>query len=181
MKRRFPVRRLIAALAVMLTVQPAAAFFQGGGGIKEGDPAPMFTGQTIDNQPIDFARMKGKKVVILDFWSIYCVSCIEGMPRLVEIHNEFKDQGVVIIGVNLDSFGAHRVEKFLQGMETRIGFPVIVDRSRHIATAFKAMVLPTTLLIDASGRVRYYHVGYKPGDEIQLRNVLAQAVKEIGK
>ncbi len=181
MKRRFPVRRLIAALVVMLAVQPAGAFFSGGGGIKEGDPAPMFTGQTIDNQPIDFARMKGKKVVMLDFWSIYCASCIEEMPRLVEIYNEFKDKGLVIIGVNLDSFGTHRVAKFMQGMETRINFPVIIDKDRKVATSFNAMVLPTTLLIDASGKVRYYHVGYKPGDEKQLRSVVAQAVKELKK
>jgi len=181
MKRRFPVRRLIAALAVMLAVQPAGAFFAGGGGIKEGDPAPMFTGQTVDDQPIDFARMKGKKVVMLDFWSIYCASCIEEMPGLVAIYNEFKEKGLVIIGVNLDSFGTHRVAKFMQGMETRINFPVIIDKNRQIATAFNAMVLPTTLLIDASGKVRYYHVGYKPGDEKQLRGIDAQAVKEIRK
>ena len=181
MKRRFPVHRLIAALALLAITCPAAAFFSGGGGIKVGDPAPMFTGQTIDNQPIDFAQMKGKKVVMLDFWSIYCASCIEEMPRLVEIYNEFKDKGLVIIGVNLDSFGTHRVMKFMQGMETRINFPVIIDKKRQVATVFNAMVLPTTLLIDVSGKVRYYHVGYKPGDEKQLRNVVAQAVKELKK
>jgi len=165
----------------MLAVQPAGAFFSGSGGIKEGDPAPMFTGQTIDNQPIDLAQMKGKKVVMLDFWSIYCASCIEEMPRLVEIYNEFKDKGLVIIRVNLDSFGTHRVAKFMQGMETKINFPVIIDKERKVATSFNAMVLPTTLLIDASGKIRYYHVGYKPGDEKQLRSVVAQAVKELKK
>ena len=181
MKRGFPVFRLIAAVAVMLAVQPAAAFFAGGGGIKEGDPAPMFTGQTIDNQLIDFARMKGKKVVMLDFWSIYCASCIEEMPRLNEIYNEFRDKGLVVIGVNLDSFGTHRVMKFMQGMENKINFPVIIDKNRQISTVFNAMVLPTTLLIDASGKVRYFHVGYKPGDEKRLRGVVAEAVKEIRK
>ena len=130
MNRRFPVRRLIAALALLAVACPAAAFFSGGGGIKEGDPAPMFTGQTIDNQPIDFKQLKGKKVVMLDFWSIYCASCIEEMPRPVEIYNEFKDKGLVIIGVNLDSFGTHRVVKFMQGMEARINF----HRGRHLAS-----------------------------------------------
>ena len=141
----------------------------------------MFTGQTIDNQLIDFAKMKGKKVVMLDFWSIYCASCIEEMPRLVEIYNEFKDKGLVIVGVNLDSFGTHRVVKFMQGMETKINFPVIIDKNRQIATAFNAMVLPTTLLIDGSGKIRFYHVGYKQGDEKHLRNIVNQAVKELRK
>ncbi|MGE5799927.1 MAG: TlpA disulfide reductase family protein [Syntrophaceae bacterium] len=181
MKRRSPIRCLIAALAIVVVAQPAGAFFGGGGGIKEGDAAPMFSGQTIDQQAINFSQLKGKKVVVLDFWSIYCASCIEAMPKLTSIYNEFKDKGLVIIGVNLDSFGTHRVVKFMDGMETKINFPVIIDKNRQVATAFNAMVLPTTLLIDASGKIRFYHVGYKQGDEKHLRNVVAQAVKEIRK
>ncbi len=181
MKRRFWVRRLIAALAILFLAGPAGAFFGGGGGIKEGDQAPMFSGQTVDNQKLDYAQLKGKKVVLLDFWSIYCASCIEEMPRLNEIHNEFRDKGLVVIGVNLDSFGIHRVVKFMNGMETKINFPVVIDKDRKIGTMFGAMVLPTTLVIDVGGKIRFFHVGYRPGDEKQLRAVVAQAVKEIRK
>lgn len=181
MTRRSPIRCVIAALAMMLVVRPAAAFFGGGGGIKEGHDAPMFAGQTIDNQQINFSQMKGKRVVVLDFWSIYCASCIEEMPKLTAIYNEFRDKGLVIIGVNLDSFGTHRVVKFMNGMETKINFPVIIDKNRQVAMAFNAMVLPTTLVIDAAGKIRLYHVGYKQGDEKHLRNIVAQAVKEIKK
>jgi len=172
---------VIAALAIMLVVRPAAAFFGGGGGIKEGSDAPMFGGQTIDNQQINYSQMKGKRIVVLDFWSIYCASCIEEMPKLTAIYNEFRDKGLVIIGVNLDSFGTHRVVKFMNGMETKINFPVIIDKNRQVAMAFNAMVLPTTLVIDAAGKIRFYHVGYKQGDEKHLRNIVAEAVKEIKK
>ena len=183
MNRRSPFRFVVAVLAMLALARPAGAFFGvgGGGGIKEGADAPMFTGQTIENQPIDYARLKGKKVVVLDFWSIYCASCIEEMPKLVDIYNEFKDKGLVIIGVNLDSFGTHRVVKFMQGMETKINFPVIIDKTRTVAQSFHAMVLPTTLVIDVTGKIRFYHVGYKQGDEKHLRSVIAQAVKEIKK
>lgn len=181
MAHRSPVRLVIAGLALLLAVQPAGAFFGGGGGIKEGDDAPMFKGQTIDNQTIDYADLKGKKVVVLDFWSIYCASCIEAMPRLNEINTEFRDKGLLMIGVNLDSFGTHRVVKFMDGMESKINFPVLIDKTRQVATAFSAMVLPTTLVIDASGKIRFFHVGYKQGDEKHLRNVVAQAVKDLRK
>jgi len=181
MRRAILLLCLFAAVAAVSIARPAFALFAGGGGIKEGDPAPMFSGLTIDNQKIDFAQLKGKKVVVLDFWSIYCASCIEEMPGLIELHNEFKDKGLMMIGVNLDSFGTHRVVKFMQGMENKITFPVIIDKTRQVATSFNAMVLPTTLVIDASGKIRYYHVGYKPGDEKKLRGIIAQAVKEIKK
>jgi len=181
MNRRSTILLVSAAMAVLMIAQPARAFFGGGKGIKEGDLAPAFTGLTIDNQTIDFAKLKGKNVVVLDFWSIYCASCIEEMPRLNEIYSEFKEKGLMIIGVNLDSFGTHRVVKFMQGMENKIIFPVIIDKNRQVAQSFSAMVLPTTLVIDASGKIRFYHVGYKQGDEKHLRNVVAQAVKEIRK
>ncbi len=181
MVRRSPVRWVVAGLALFLVVQPAGAFFGGGGGIKEGDDAPMFKGQTIDNQTIDYADVRGKKVVVLDFWSIYCASCIEAMPRLNEINLEFRDKGLLMIGVNLDSFGTHRVVKFMDGMESKINFPVLIDKTRQVATAFSAMVLPTTLVIDGSGKIRFFHVGYKQGDEKHLRNVVAQAVKDLRK
>ena len=184
MRRAIPLLCLLAAVAAVSFARPAFALFgmfAGGGGIKEGDPAPTFSGLTVDNQKIDFAQLKGKKVVLLDFWSIYCASCIEEMPRLVEINNEFSKKGLQVIGVNLDSFGTHRVVKFMQGMENKITFPVVIDKTRQIATSFNAMVLPTTLLIDASGKIRFYHVGYRPGDEKHLRGIVAQAVKEIRK
>ncbi|MBI5418640.1 MAG: TlpA family protein disulfide reductase [Deltaproteobacteria bacterium] len=181
MNRRSPIRFVFAALAILAIARPAGAFFGGGGGIKEGDAAPMFNGHTIENQPIEYSKLKGKKVVILDFWSIYCASCIEEMPKLIDIFNEFKDKGLVVVGVNLDSFGTHRVVKFMQGMETKINFPVIIDKNRQVATSFNAMVLPTTLLIDVNGKIRFYHVGYKQGDEKHLRDVVTQAVKEIRK
>ena len=181
MRRAILLPCLFAAVAAVSLARPAYALFAGGGGIKEGDPAPMFSGLTIDDKKIDFAQLKGKKVVLLDFWSIYCASCIEEMPGLIELHNEFSKKGLQVIGVNLDSFGTHRVVKFMQGMETKINFPVVIDKTRQIATSFNAMVLPTTLLIDASGKIRFYHVGYKPGDEKKLRGIIAQAVKEIKK
>ncbi len=178
---RSPVRAVVAVLAVVILVQPAGAFFGGGGGIKEGDASPMFSGQTVDNQQIHYGNYKGKKVIVLDFWSIYCASCIEEMPRLIELYNEYRDKGLLVIGVNLDSFGTHRVVKFMQGMESKINFPVIIDKNRQVATSFNAMVLPTTLVIDATGKIRFYHVGYKQGDEKKLRSIVAQAVKEIRK
>ena len=181
MNRRSPFRFIIAVLAMLALARPAGAFFGGGGGIKEGSESPMFIGQTIENQPINYAQLKGKKVVVLDFWSIYCASCIEEMPKLVDIYNEFRDKGLVVIGVNLDSFGTHRVVKFMQGMDTKINFPVIIDKTRQVAQSFNAMVLPTTLVIDVTGKIRFYHVGYKQGDEKHLRSVIAQAVKEIKK
>jgi peroxiredoxin len=176
---------LAAALLLVLTAaHPAQAFFGGGGGaagLKVGETAPPWSGTTMDGQQLSSAQLKGKNVVVLDFWSIYCASCVEEMGKFVDIYPELNAKGLIIVAVNLDSFGVKRVEKFMQGMQKKINFPVIIDKDRQIATAMQAMVLPTTLIIGADGKVKYYHVGYKPGDENHLRTLVLEALKQVKK
>jgi len=114
----------------------------------------------------------GKNVVLLDFWSIYCVSCIQEMPSLIALHNKYKDKGLVTYGVDLDSFSPRRVEKFIKGLKFEITYPVIIDRKREIATAFKVGMLPTTIIIGKDGKVKLFHIGYKPGDEDEFDHLI---------
>jgi peroxiredoxin len=181
MNRRTLLPCLVAALA-LLVARPATAFFGGGGGtagLKVGEPAPAWSGTTMDGKELSSAQLKGNSVVMLDFWSIYCASCVEEMGKLVDVYAELQSKGLVIVGVNLDSFGVKRVEKFMQGMQKKLNFPVIIDKDRKIATSMQAMVLPTTIIIGADGKVKFYHVGYKPGDENHLRTLVLDALKQV--
>src|SRR5512137_1677294 len=169
---RKPLLLCLAAAMALLFALPAQAFFGGGGGtagLKVGEDAPAWSGTTMDGQQLSSSQLKGKNVVILDFWSIYCASCVEEMGKFVDIYPELKAKGLLIVAVNLDSFGVKRVEKFMQGMKKQLNFPVIIDKDRKIATSMQAMVLPTTIIIGADGKVKFYHVGYKPGDENHIR------------
>lgn len=161
----------------------AGAFFGIGGGgkgkIEVGSLAPEFSGVDLNNNSIEYASLKGNNVVLLDFWSIYCASCVEEMPKLIEIYDDLKDQGLVMLGINLDSFGTRRVVKFIQGLEYTIPYPVIIDKKRVIATAFNAMVLPTTIVIDPLGEIKMYHVGYKSGDEKHIREAIESSLQKL--
>ena len=180
---RTPLLLCLAAALLLLAAPPAQAFFGGGGaaGLKVGEDAPAWSGTSMDGQNLSSATLKGKNVVILDFWSIYCASCVEEMGKLVDVYTELKPKGLQIVAVNLDSFGVKRVEKFMQGMQKQINFPVVIDKDRKIATAMQAMVLPTTIIIGADGKVKFYHVGYKPGDENHLRTLVLDALKQVKK
>ncbi|MDF1526757.1 MAG: TlpA disulfide reductase family protein [bacterium] len=114
----------------------------------------------------------GKNVVMLDFWSIYCVSCIQEMPSLVALYDKYKDKGLVTYGIDLDSFSPRRVEKFIKGLNFEITYPVIIDQKREIATAFKVGMLPTTIIIGKDGKVKLFHIGYKPGDEDEFDHLI---------
>ena len=119
----------------------------------------------------------GKNVIMIDFWSIYCVSCIQEMPTLVALYDKYKDQGFITFGIDLDSFSPRRVEKFIKGLNFEITYPVIIDRKRQIATAYKVGMLPTTIIIGKDGKVKLFHIGYKPGDEDEFDHLIKSLLK----
>ena len=139
------------------------------------EPIP-FAVSGLDGKRISLDDYKGK-VVLLDFWSIYCVSCIQEMPSLVALYDKYKDQGFVTYGVDLDSFSPKRVERFIKGLNFTITYPVIIDRKRQIATAFKVGMLPTTIIIGKDGKVKLFHIGYKPGDEDEFDHLIKTLLK----
>jgi peroxiredoxin len=114
----------------------------------------------------------GKDVIMLDFWSIYCVSCIQEMPSLVALYDKYKDKGFMVYGIDLDSFSPRRVKKFIDGLNFKISYPVIIDRKREIAKAYKVGMLPTTIIIGRDGKIKMFHIGYKPGDEKEFDHLI---------
>jgi thiol-disulfide isomerase/thioredoxin len=143
--------------------------------------APMLKnvkGKFVKKTSFDLQPYIGKKVIMLDFWSIYCVSCVQEMPKLIEIQKKYPDE-LLTVGVDLDSFGTKRVVKFLKQYEkktkTKIPYPIVVDKRRKVAGQYSVSVLPTTIIIDKSGKIVYYHVGYKPGDEKEIEAKIREA------
>ena len=119
----------------------------------------------------------GKDVILLDFWSIYCVSCVQEMPSLVDLYNKYADQGLMIYGIDLDSFSPRRVKKFIDSLTFKIPYPVIIDRKREIAGAYKVGMLPTTIIIGKDGKVKMFHIGYAAGDEKEFDHLIESLLK----
>jgi len=175
------VRRLSLLLLAVLWLGAGApnswALFGSGSEKPEiGDDAPRFTAPLLGGGDFDLGPHLGKSVILLDFWSIYCVSCVQEMPKLVDIYERYKDQGFVTVGVDLDSFGTKRVVKFVEGLDFKVGYPIVVDKQRQVAAKYAVSVLPTTIIIDRQGKVSYYHVGYAPGDEDEIEEKVKAAL-----
>lgn len=67
-----------------------------------GQPLPDFSATDLDGNPISLQDYRGK-VVLLDFWAVWCGPCIAEMPNLKRVYNQYKDQGFDIIGISLDT------------------------------------------------------------------------------
>lgn len=136
--------------------------------IKEGDVFPHFTGQDLNGNVVD-TKTFAKKLLLIDFWSVYCSSCIQEMPHIVDLYTRYSDQGLQCIGVDLDPMmPVAKVRKFIEGQSFPMPYPNIQDNKRQIMSLLKVSMLPTTILVDSTGIVRLFHVGYKPGFEKEL-------------
>ncbi len=161
----------VIIILIVLTIS-TNAFAQ-----KKGDMAPNFKGvDLLTGQEYDYYKdLKGKKVVLLDFWSIFCVSCIQEIYSAFNpLALKFEGKDVIFLGINMDS-SSKRVKKFLKAKP--INYPTIMDRTREIYQSYGVSILPTTIIIDKKGKIRFRHEGYKRGDEKLMKKVLRKLSK----
>jgi len=128
--------------------------------------APTFSGKTAEGQIINLADYKGK-VVLLDFWASWCAPCREEFPFLVKLHEKAKRGNFSVIAVNVDT-EIEKMKEFLSKLETQPSFPVISDAQGRIPAMFDLKGMPTTILIDKKGVVRYRHTGFTEVEKEKL-------------
>ena len=106
-------------------------------------------------RPSDF---KGK-VVVVNFWATWCGGCQVEIPWFVEFYKKYKEAGLEIVGVSLDSDGWKSVAPYLK--ERSIPYRIVIG-TETTAEEFNVSAMPVTLLIDREGRVAATNVGVPP-------------------
>jgi cytochrome c biogenesis protein CcmG/thiol:disulfide interchange protein DsbE len=119
-------------------------------------PAAAFTVTTFAGSPLSLESLRGK-VVMLNFWASWCrPACYEEAPALERTWREYKDKGVVVVGIDIqDRDEAART--FLA--EFGHSFPNAPDPAGRIAVDYGVYGVPETFFIDRKGRVRFKQVG----------------------
>lgn len=134
-----------------------------------GKPAPAFRVQSLDGNTHDIAALKGK-VVLLDFWTTWCGPCRKEMPALSELYSQYRDQGLVLLGLDVGE-DRETVEKHLK--TAPVPYAIALTNNTDLVTAFKVSAFPTHVLIGRDGNVMIYDVG-SAGIEA-LRGMLEKA------
>jgi cytochrome c biogenesis protein CcmG/thiol:disulfide interchange protein DsbE len=123
--------------------------------------------------PIDVSEFRGR-VLYLDFWASWCAPCQQSFPWMQAMKDAYGAQGLSVVAMNLDQ---HRsdAERFLARFHPN--FDVRFDPQGEAAERFKVQGMPTSVIIDRGGVVRFTHIGFRPVDraiyESELRELLA--------
>lgn len=137
------------------------------------DKAPDFTLPT-DGGEIALSALRGK-VVYLDFWASWCGPCRKSFPWMNEMHAKFKDQDLVIIGINLDADKAP-IKKFLD--KTPANFVIAYDPEGAVAQSYGLVGMPVSYLIDRDGNIIDTHIGFRQSEIDKMQKKIEQALKQ---
>ena len=139
--------------------------------MKVGDPFPILTQFQLDG-PLP-SPLKGK-VVLVDFWASWCPPCKASFPVMADLHKRYASRGLVIIAVSVDE-NKSAVERFLKKNPTP--FSVVRDSTQKLAATVDAQTLPASFLLDADGRVRFLHNGFKEDTGKQYEKEIEMLLK----
>jgi cytochrome c biogenesis protein CcmG/thiol:disulfide interchange protein DsbE len=126
---------------------------------KSDDKAPDFALKSIEGKTVKLSDYKGK-VVIIDFWATWCPPCRKGIPDLISIQKDFKDD-LVIIGISLDG---EKTIKDVPGFVKSYGinYPIVYGDEKVVAAYGGIEGIPTAFIVDKEGYVVDQHVGLVP-------------------
>src|SRR5262249_31910174 len=136
--------------------------------------APDFTLRTMGGPNLRLAEQRGR-VVLVNFWATWCGPCKQEMPHLNRLYEKYKASGFVLLGVNVDDDARNAADV---AAKLKLTFPVLRDTDKKVSRLYDMSAMPSTVVIDREGRVRYIHRGYRDGYEDTYDQQIRQLLKE---
>lgn len=168
-------RQMLLALAAAPTLAPALTS-AGRRGLQWLDPrpsAPALLLRAADGTLYDRSAVSDR-VLIVNFWSIWCRPCREEMPALQRLHSRFGDKGLAVWGVAVGD-APESVAEF--GSTQGLRFPLLPDPERETLATWDVSALPTTAVVDKRGRIAFRVIGDAAWDKPPLSDHVAALVQ----
>jgi thiol-disulfide isomerase/thioredoxin len=136
--------------------------------------SPIAMSDLPTGQDFDLAEYQGK-VVVVDFWASWCVPCRRSFPWLNAMNAKYADDGLVIIGMNVDQEPAKATE-FLQKYPA--SFEISYDTNGVLAKEFGVQAMPSSFVIGRDGQINAHHLGFKVKRQDEYEAVIVAALRQ---
>ncbi|HEY2560123.1 MAG TPA: TlpA disulfide reductase family protein [Caldimonas sp.] len=172
MNTRSPARlssslRTIACAAIVVVAGTASS------AIAPATPAPDFTLHAMSGQNLRLKEQRGR-VVMVNFWATWCAPCRQEMPQLNRLYEKYRTSGFMLLGVNVDDDPSKAAEV---AAKLGVTFPVLLDADKTVSKLYDLSTMPSTVIIDRDGKVRYVHRGYLAGYEDNYEKQIRELLK----
>ena len=161
----------LTALLVFFSLTAASA-----NAARVGEKAPEFELQDLDGRAVSLKDYRGK-VVFVDFWASWCGPCKQELPAINRFLKEQRGADIVCLAINIDKKKSH-AQDFLSGVAGREkNLVVLYDGDSLVVSRYRVAAMPTSLMIDREGNVRYIHYGYNESDPAKWAQELNSLLK----
>ena len=171
------LRRLARGRAGSLRLVAFAAFAILAGtassAIAPATTAPDFTLHAMGGPNLRLKEQRGR-VVMVNFWATWCGPCRQEMPHLNRLYEKYRGAGFVLLGVNVDEDVAKAADV---AAKLGVTFPVLLDTEKAVSKLYDVSTMPSTMIIDRDGKVRYVHRGYLAGYEDNYEKQIRELLK----
>ena len=120
--------------------------------------APLEIAEWVKGDAVDLAAVKGKKVVVVEFWATWCGPCRVSIPHLTELQKKYGDRGVVVVGVS-DEVSA-KVKPFVDEQGAKMNYTVAIDRNNATSDGYMKRYaqngIPHAFVVDKDGRIAWH-------------------------
>lgn len=151
---------LLLCLAPPLAAAPFAPY--------RGEPLPSFTLPDLDGTPWSLDAMRGQ-VVVVNFWATWCPPCVAEMPALERLQAAFDGEPLQVVAVNVAE-EPYDVALFLR--QVPVDLTILLDQRGRTQKGWKVRGLPTTVILDAEGKVRHHVAGQREWDSPEIEAAL---------
>ena len=158
--------KIIAITLFTITLKVAA--------LDIGKFAPDFTLKNTQGKNLNLAEQRGK-IIVINFWASWCGPCRKEMPVLQTFHSKYENLGVSVWGVNVEQEN-QAGRDFLADLH--LSFPIFFDSSNQVSASYQVEAMPTTVIVDRNGKVRYVFRGYKDGYERKYAKAIKKLIRE---
>lgn len=131
--------------------------------LEVGDEAPNFALQDLDGKQHKLSDYRGQGV-FLNFWGTWCEPCKKEMPAMDRQFNAYKDKGVHVLAVNIAQSN-FEVQSFSD--QFKLSFPIVIDKTKDVMTAYNIRPLPTTVLVNPEGKIERIITGEMTEQDIE--------------